>query len=140
MIRVALLGPVLAIVSCSSPSGGAEAAIIAAVKDAAGGAPELQVAINGWCPITVDGARVAHVAAGGPVTAGATTGSGGYLVEVGKDGTVRATAKASPPTESVDPEALRLDRTYCEGRFVDAPMQAMQKLHDMQQGTYDNLP
>src|SRR5687768_9022893 len=94
MIRLVLLSPALALASCSSPSGGAEAAIIAAVKEAAGGAPELQVAINAWCPITIAGTRVAHVAAAGPVTAGATTGFGGYLVEVGQDGTVKATAKA----------------------------------------------
>ena len=105
--------------------------IIGAVKVATGNHPELQYSVTSWCSDTVDGARAAMVAAVGPVQAIGSAGAGGYFVEVLADGTVGPAVKASPPDGSASSEALRIDRKYCQGKFVAGPQAAFDQLQEM---------
>ena len=117
--------------ACSAHGQQLEDQIIASVREAAGGAPELQFTRVAWCPKAVKGKRAAMVAAVGPVVAGSESGAGGYFVEVSDDGSLGPAVKASPPQQSPSNAALRIDRTYCEGRLVEAPYEAVRQLHDM---------
>lgn len=96
----------------------ANQAVLAAVKQAAGAATQMQFTDVRWCPRTVDGARAAAVYAVGATTYSPEAGAGGYLVEVAPDGTVARTVKADIMNPNIDPEALRIDEAYCDGQLV----------------------
>jgi hypothetical protein len=121
--------------ACDGPGRAVEQSVLASVKAAAGDAPELEFSRVTWCPKSVDGKRAAVVAAVGPVLVGSDSGSGGYFVEVSEDGSVGSAVKVNGGMgQAPSLKALRLDRTYCEGRLVEAPYEAVRQLHDMSMG------
>lgn len=121
--------------ACGGAERRVEEQVVAAVKTAAGDATTYKVARVGWCPEKVSGMRAAFVAAVGNSTASDTAGMGAYFVEVAADGTVSPAVKAGP-MEQPSPEALRIDRTYCDSKLVVRPYEAMRQLQDMQAGSY----
>ena len=131
--QIVLVAGAAALSACSFMISEVDKKIVAAVQQEAGGSPELQFSRPMWCSQVVEGKRAAMVAAVGPVQAGATAGAGGYLVEVLADGTVLEPVKAAPadPYSGPSRKALKLDRTYCEGKLVAGPYEAMEQLRAM---------
>lgn len=122
-----------ALTACGGDEARTEAKVVEAVKAAAGDVTDFKISRVAWCPNRVEGNRAAFVAAVGNTTAGDTAGMGGYFVEVLADGTVGPAYKADG-INSPSYDAQRIDRTYCDGRFVVGPQRAMQQLEDMNQG------
>ena len=117
----------------------ADQAVLAAVKQAAGDATRMQFTDVRWCPGTVDGTRAAAVYAVGATTYSSQAGAGGYLVEVAPDGTVARTVKADIMNPNIDPEALRIDETYCDGQLVVTYRNKMQEALSNTESAYGAL-
>lgn len=128
-----LLAATIALTGCGAGQPRVDEQVIAAVRTAVGDVTEFEFSRVAWCPNRVDGNRAAFVAAVGDTTAGDTAGMGGYFVEVLADGTVGPAYKADG-INAPSYDAQRIDRTYCDGRFVVGPQRAMQQLEEMNQG------
>lgn len=135
MKQLSMLTAALWLSACDPGERRIEENVLTAVKEAAGEATEYKFTRVAWCPEQAAGMRAAFVAAIGNATASDSSGMGGYLVEVMADGTVYPAVKAGPVLHP-STEALRMDKTYCDGKLVVGPYEAMRQLQDMQSGGY----
>jgi hypothetical protein len=131
MTRALVVAGFAACLSACSPAGTrVEDKVVEAVRAAAGDVTKMRFSRVAWCPNGHDGAKAAFVAAIGDTTAGDVAGMGGYLVEVLEDGTVMPAVKANA-LDAPSYDAQRIDRTYCDGKLVVRPYQAMRTLEEM---------
>lgn len=133
MKRLVIFLAAAAVTACGGREAQTEKQVLESVRAAVGDVTDFEYSRVGWCPNRVNGARAAFVAAVGDTTAGDTAGMGGYFVEVMDDGTVGPAYKADG-INSPSYDAQRIDRTYCDGRFVIGPQSAMRQLEEMNQG------
>ena len=130
--RPAELGGALLLVlaGCGSLPGhdAADRDVLVAVGKAAGDATGMEFTDVRWCPDRVNDVRAAAVYAVGDTTYGTESGAGLYLVEVMPDGSVGRPVKANILDPNIDPEAMRVDQTYCDGQLVVRYRDTMRQL------------